>query len=251
MLTQYRPPAYMTGCSQAVWSRGEPMLVRNYDYRPEACEGVFLHAAWNGARTLVASDCLWGALDGMNEHGLVVSLAFGGRRQVGDGFGIPLILRYALETCRTASEAALVLQRVPSHMSSNVSLLDASGERVVAAVAPDRSTSIVREDVATNHQRASGWSRYAESTHSAERERCLLSLLADDALTADDFAERFLLPTLHATRYERGFGTLYTCIYRPLTRRASYLWPDRRVEQSMDAFEPRELVVELGVPAEA
>jgi predicted choloylglycine hydrolase len=27
----------------------------------------------------------------VNERGLVVSLAFGGRREVGDGFGIPLI----------------------------------------------------------------------------------------------------------------------------------------------------------------
>ena len=30
----------------------------------------------------------------MNEYGLVVALSFGGSREVGDGFGIPLILRY-------------------------------------------------------------------------------------------------------------------------------------------------------------
>ncbi|NJO37461.1 MAG: hypothetical protein HC871_07380, partial [Rhizobiales bacterium] len=31
-LSHYRPPAYLTGCSQAIWSGELPMLVRNYDY---------------------------------------------------------------------------------------------------------------------------------------------------------------------------------------------------------------------------
>ena len=37
------------------------------------------------------SDCLWGLLDGMNDDGLGVSLTFGGRRVLGDGFGIPIV----------------------------------------------------------------------------------------------------------------------------------------------------------------
>ena len=45
------------------------------------------------------SDCLWGLLDGVNDAGLAVSLTFGGRRDVGDGFAIPLVVRYLLETC--------------------------------------------------------------------------------------------------------------------------------------------------------
>jgi predicted choloylglycine hydrolase len=246
MLSLYRPTPYVTGCSQAVWSRGEPVLVRNYDYHPRAFEGTFLHSAWNGTRTLVASDCLWGVLDGLNEHGLVVSLAFGGRREVGDGFGIPLILRYVLETCRTVAEAAAVLERVPSHMSYNVSLLDTSGERAVAAVAPDRSTSISREDVATNHQRGAAWSRYDRFTHSAERERYLAELLANPELSAEDFAQRFLGAPLYNTRYDRAFGTLYTAVYRPRESVAHYLWPGHRVEKSLESFEPGELVVRLG-----
>jgi len=249
MLSLYRPTPYITGCSQAVWSRGAPMLVRNYDYHPGACEGTFLHSAWSGTRTLVASDCLWGVLDGINEHGLAVSLAFGGRREVGDGFGIPLILRYALETCRTAAEAAVVLQRVPSHMSYNVSLLDAGGERAVAAVAPDRSTSIAREDVATNHQRAVEWSRHDRFTRSAERERYLGELLADPELSPEAFVKRFLRPPLYNTRYDRAFGTLYTAVYRPLSREARFLWPTQQVEQAIERFEPSELVVRLGARA--
>ena len=32
-------------------------------------------------------DCLWGLLDGVNDAGLALSLTFGGRPQVGAGFG--------------------------------------------------------------------------------------------------------------------------------------------------------------------
>ena len=42
------------------------------------------------------SDCLWGLLDGINDAGLAVSLAFGGRA-TREGFGIPLVVRYLLE----------------------------------------------------------------------------------------------------------------------------------------------------------
>ena len=77
-------------------------------------DGLILHTAWAGGRVIASIDCLWGCLDGMNEAGLAVSLSFGGRRAVGDGFGIPIVLRYVLEFCRTAADAADVLRRVPA-----------------------------------------------------------------------------------------------------------------------------------------
>ena len=78
-----------------------------------------------GTPVLAMSDCGWGAIDGINAAGLSVSLAFGGRTAVGEGFGIPLVLRYSLQTCETTAEAGAVLTRVPSHMSYNVTVLDA------------------------------------------------------------------------------------------------------------------------------
>jgi len=53
MLSVYRPTPLLAGCSQAVWSRTRPMLVRNYDYHPDACEGTFLASAWNPVRVMV------------------------------------------------------------------------------------------------------------------------------------------------------------------------------------------------------
>jgi predicted choloylglycine hydrolase len=244
MLSLYRPTPYLTGCSQAVWTRGRPLLVRNYDYHPGACEGTLLRTAWTGTRVLASSDCLWGVLDGVNEHGLCVALSFGGRRVVGEGFGIPLVLRYLLELCRTTAEASEILLRVPSHMAYNVSLLDASGEHAVAILAPDRAPAVLPLAVATNHQHQVEWTRHDELTRSAERERLLAERLADEELGSDAFVEGFLRAPLFATRYDRGFGTLYTAAYDPAARRAEFLWPHHRWAQSLDDFEEGELLVE-------
>jgi len=106
-LSLWCPPAFITGCSQAAWTRegSDPVLVRNYDYPASRLEGIVYLTAWGGRRVIGMSDCLWGLLDGMNEEGLTISLAFGGRPVVGDGFGIPLVMRYVLQTCSTVDEA--------------------------------------------------------------------------------------------------------------------------------------------------
>ena len=244
MLSLYRPAPYLAGCSQAVWVRDDPMLVRNYDFHPAKCEGTFLLSSWRGARVLAASDCLWGALDGMNEHGLVVALSFGGSRRVGDGFGIPLILRYVLECCRSVADASDVLQRVPSHMAYNVSLLDAAGEYGVAYMAPGRDTTVERHAIAVNHQPGVKWTGYARLTRSADRERFLQARLGDPGLTQEALKAMFLEPPLRSHRYARGVGTLYTVAYHPRGLRAEYLWPRGRIERSFDGFSGDELVVD-------
>lgn len=243
MLSLYRPAPYIAGCSQAVWSRGKPLLVRNYDFHPASCEGVFLNSAWLGKRVLAASDCLWGALDGMNEDGLAVALAFGGRPVVGDGFGIPLLLRYVLEQASSVRQAAGLLKRLPCHMSYNISLLDSSGAHAVVQVAPDRRTRVLEVPVATNYQRPDEWSRYEAFSRSVERESYLKQKLRQRRLAADDFVRLFLEPPLYQRRYARSFGTLYTVAYSPTDLRVEYLWPGGQVESSLESAEERELVV--------
>jgi len=100
-LSLWQPPPFVSGCTQALWTRDRPALVRNYDFPPELCDAVLLHGRFTSMTTLSMSDCLWGVLDGVNQDGLCVSLAFGGRRAVGEGFGIAIVLRYILETCRS------------------------------------------------------------------------------------------------------------------------------------------------------
>lgn len=99
MLTQWCLPAFApAGCSQAVVLDPEPTLLRNYDYHPDLFECVSLSTDYLQP-VIGTSDCLWGLLDGMNGHGLAVSLTFGGDRRTGPGFGIPLVVRYLLEVC--------------------------------------------------------------------------------------------------------------------------------------------------------
>lgn len=243
MLSSYCPTPFLSGCSQACWTRGDPMLVRNYDYNPAMSEGVFVRSQWLGTNVMAASDCLWGVLDGVNEHGLVVALAFGGRQAVGKGFGIPLILRYVLETCGSTEDAIAVLRRVPSHMAYNVSVLDAGGRRVVVFVGPDRPVAVMERDVATNHQQIGDWPRYARVSRSVERLEFLEKHVGDPGLGADEFMALFLEPPLYKTAYGRGRGTLYTASYSPGTRAAAYSWPGARVDQALDRFEERDLVV--------
>ncbi len=126
-LSMYCPPAYMTGCSQLAWNQNETFLIRNYDYSPALFEGVLLYTGWLKP-VIGISDCSWGLLDGMNGDGLAASLSFGGRNVVGDGFGIPIIIRYILETCTNTKEAVEKIKKIPSYMAYNVTFIDASGK---------------------------------------------------------------------------------------------------------------------------
>lgn len=245
-LSFYCPPRYLAGCSQAVWQGDEPLLVRNYDYNADAFDGVVLKTRWNGRGVIGTSDGLFGLVDGMNDLGLAVSLTFGGRREVGDGFGVPLILRYVLQTCRTIEEAAEVLKRVPCHMSYNVTVLDAQRRYLTAYLTPDRPAIMTHAAVATNHQERVEWSSHARFTATVERERYLLQRLTLHPETQDKFIRSFLQPPLYSTAFSSGFGTLYTAAYQPRQRQLDIHWPGRSWTKSFDAFE--EDAVRLSFP---
>jgi len=122
-------------------------------------------------------DCLWGLLDGINDAGLAVSLTFGGRPQVGEGFGIPLVIRYVLQTCGTTEEAMRALRRIPVHMSYNVTAMDRDGQRATVYLAPDRPAHVTSLAVATNHQGTVEWAPYAAAIRTVERHERLTELV--------------------------------------------------------------------------
>ncbi|MBB3329445.1 putative choloylglycine hydrolase [Halomonas campaniensis] len=246
-LSLYQPPPYITGCSQAVLARpGATLLARNYDYPPELCEGTILYTHWNERRVIAMSDCLWGVLDGMNDRGLAVSLAFGGRQVVGEGFGAPVILRYLLEFCDTVPEAAEVLSRVPTHMAYNITVADASGRYVTAMIAPDRRASIRRVPVATNHQKRIEWYAHALASETLIRERQLSILVDDEATSEERLVAAFSAPPLFRHDYRRGLGTVYTAFYRPREGRACFHWPGMNLDLSFDDFPEERITVRYG-----
>jgi predicted choloylglycine hydrolase len=235
-LSLYRPPAYLTGCSQIAWTQGRPMLARNYDYSPALCEGQLLLSAWHGRRVMAMTDCLWGVLDGVNESGLAISLTFGGRPVVGDGFGVPLVLRYVLEFCERTKDAIAQLTRIPIHMAYNVTILDRAGDFATLMLAPDRLPAITRLPIAANHQMQVEWADYARATATLERERFLFQRLNEPGMNESKLLANFLQPPLYTSAFERNFGTLYTAAYWPAEGAMSLLWPGDRLDQSLAGF---------------
>ncbi|MBF9059446.1 hypothetical protein HKCCSP123_09665 [Rhodobacterales bacterium HKCCSP123] len=235
-LSFYCPPRYLAGCSQAIWPGEEPLIVRNYDYSAEAFDAFLLKTRWQGRGVMGMSDGLFGLVDGMNDAGLAVSLTFGGRQAVGEGFGVPLILRYVLQTCETTEEAGRALLRVPCHMSYNVTVLDASRRFLTAYLAPDRPTVLTHAAVATNHQDRVEWQSHARLTATVERERFLLQRLTLHPETPEKFIATFLRPPLYSLAFDAGFGTLYTAAYRPRARAMEVMWPGSVWQKSFDDF---------------
>jgi predicted choloylglycine hydrolase len=250
-LSMYRPPGFVVGCSQAAFDgvgrAGGPILVRNYDYPASRAEGIIISTAWTGRRVIGMSDCLWGLLDGVNDAGLAASLTFGGRPAVGDGFGIPLVMRYVLEVCEDVPQACRVLSRIPVHAAQNVTVLDRSGDFATVRLSPDREPEVLTVPIATNHQHRGDWPAYAAAVQTYERERRLLELLRTSGMTRDRLIDAFLSPPLYRTRYARG-ATLYTAVYDPVAGRAEYVWPQRRIVESFDRFVSASHVQSYGEP---
>jgi predicted choloylglycine hydrolase len=246
-LALWNPPPFLTGCSQAIVLDGGPALIRNYDWDHRLFDGVVAKTAYTGRRVLGMLDCLWGLLDGVNDAGLAVSLTFGGRPQVGEGFGIPLVIRYLLEVCATADEAVQVLRRVPVHMSYNVTVLDRRGQWATVYVAPDRPPRVTDRAVTTNHQGSVEWAPYTTAIRSVEREQRLEELLAH-GVGVVGLIEACLRPPLYATRFHHGFGTLYTAEYRPGDGIVRYHWPQRSWEHSLDNVKTDSIQLQLGTP---
>lgn len=235
-LSLYCPPAYLSGCSQAVWTGDEALLVRNYDYSDKAFDAVVQRSEWGPRKVLGTSDCLIGLVDGVNDAGLAVSLTFGGRRVVGEGFGVPIILRYILETCDSAEQAGQVLSRIPTHMAYNVTALDADRKRVTVMMSPDRKPVVTNAAVATNHQARVEWVQHARATATVERERFLLNRLTLHPESQGKFISAFLRPPLYSLAYDRGFGTLYTAALWPGRGEMAYRWPEIEWRFAIDGF---------------
>jgi predicted choloylglycine hydrolase len=211
-------------------------MVRNYDYAPSAFDALLLHSRWQGRAMMGTSDGLWGLVDGVNDAGLALSLTFGGRRVVGNGFGVPLILRYVLQTCRSAEEAGEALARIPCHMSYNVTALDRKRRFLTAYLAPDRPAVMTHAAVATNHQERVEWDGHARFTATVERERYLLQRLTLHREPKEKFIAAFLRPPLYSTAFAHGFGTLYTAVYEPRRRAMRLCWPGVSWSLHLDSF---------------
>ena len=243
-LSMWCPPPYMGGCSQAVWTKASPTLVRNYDFDPRYFDGRMRYTEY--CKPVIGiQDSGWGLLDGMNADGLAVALAFGGRKVTGIGFGIPIILRYVLETCSNVAEGCTVLSRLPVHMAYNVTLVDKTGNYATVYLNPDRPPQVVYQAAAANHQHQVEWDEYAAFTNTIERKHTLEQYLADPKMTRAALVRKFLKSPLYSQQYLRGFGTLYTAVYDVGRGNVKVIWPEKQVEASFRKFGEQEVQIIL------
>lgn len=243
-LSMWCPPPYLAACSQLAWTKGDPTLVRNYDYNPRFFDGKLLYSNW--LRPVIGMlDSTWGLLDGMNADGLAASLSFGGRKVVGEGFGIPLVLRYVLETCTTVEEACAALSRIPVHMTYNVTVMDRKGDYATVYLAPDRPPQVLHDPVGTNHQHVVEWDEYGTFTHTLARKRYLEDAIAAPKMDLNGIMKCFLAPPLYQQQYFRSFGTLYGAAYNVKKGTVTLFWPEKRTTNGFKNYKERELHVHL------
>ena len=240
-LSFWSPPRYLVNCSQmALVDDDGPVLIRNYDLDPALNEATLLKTGWHGHDVIGMVEGMAGLSDGMNRAGLALSLTFGGRVERENGFGIPLIMRYVLETCRDVRDAIAAFRSIPSHMSYNITMIDRSGACATIMISPDRPLIVQAEAWATNHQLGVEWPRHGRLSRTLERGEHLQSLLTQGGHTGAGIAQQFLHPPLHTREYDEGFGTVYTAVYRPLAGTMSLGWGDGAVHAfGFDSFPAR------------
>jgi len=230
-------PPLFSGCSVLALPAPRPALVRSYDFTETFFDAVIARTRWTGRSVVAMTDGTGGGcLDGINEDGLAAALTFGGRIAHGEGFAIPLIIRYVLETCAVVSDAVKKLSRLPCSGVHNVIVQDRSGASAVVYLRPDAPAAVSYEPMTTNHQEVLTCDPTNPSSSSGRKTR--LSELQDEE--TDIVAQQFLNPPLYHQNYSDWFGTLYTAVYRPADRSVSYLWPDDKWEQSIENFEEGE-----------
>ncbi|MBB6734834.1 C45 family autoproteolytic acyltransferase/hydolase [Cohnella zeiphila] len=223
MIAMHNLRPFFSGCSNSISLRsGYPTLIRNYDFATDGFSGVFRYEPTpDGGWIIGSAECGWGYLDGLNHHGLAVAITFGGSFEVGDGFSIPIIVRYLLRTCATVPEAAERLNALPHRLVQNLSLLDRDGRYCVVYASPDQVTAEHGLLCCTNHQQ-----RIQESGHvehgTVERFDHLFKRAGDVS------PEVFLEPPLHSKRFSDQFGTLYTVEIDPRSGTVHYHWLEGR-----------------------
>ena len=240
-LSHWRPTPFFSGCSMVAWPGvGGPALVRNYDYVPALCDTTLLTTRWTSQRVTAMSDCVWGALDGVNEHGLAVALSFGGRRVHGEGFSVTIALRYVLELCRDVADAVEALRRIPIDLAYNIALVDRAGSAAVVWVSPDRPAIVTHGICAANRQGETEWPEHADLSATVAREAVLAAAVAEPGTTLAGLEQRFLSEPLYRSPAETAWSTVYTASYDTTAPSVRLLWPDDEWRIDLTATEDAE-----------
>lgn len=229
----HNPPVDFVGgsCSQVVVmpshsADGHLRVARNYDFNHRMTEMRLALTRIEGqAAHLGFSELQFGRYDGLNEHGLCVTMSGGAPLAPVEPGGCMFwsLIRTVLDRCATVAEALAVIEGIPLSFNLNLVLADRTGEAALVEMASShRAVKRIREGtlVATNHFALPGMKPHDvnRTWNSVERVRIVQQRLGWEGprITADALRDLLGKPFpegLCVHDFSGYFGTLWSEIF--------------------------------------
>lgn len=203
------------GCSSVV---NRNMLVRNYDFSPEAYDARFVFIQpREGYASVGHSLHVMGRTEGVNEKGLAIALHFVNSKDTQNGLTAASVIRIILDTCKNTEGAVNLIKELPHSWSYNFSIVDSEGNSVVVEESPFDVKIRENEGMlfCTNHFQRRDMSIHNRENLEGTKER--LNYLSQNHLEKMDVREIFNAfradKPLYDEKYNEFFGTLHTFAY--------------------------------------
>jgi predicted choloylglycine hydrolase len=125
-------------------AEGRTLVGRSYEFGVDTEDMRLCTLQANNKFAFIGSSLIFfGYTEGMNEHGLVVTMSAGGmptgleagmRASIQDGFQFWFVIRAVLERCKTVDEAIRLIKEIPNCGNPNLIVADKSGEAALIEI---------------------------------------------------------------------------------------------------------------------
>ena len=220
-------------CSQmaalpSITKNGHLLIGRSYEFVHDDEKNLVVIDADNYPAHIGFSLFLFGRFDGINEHGLTVTMSSCefGQPSYGEGLWFPLVLRAILDNCTKVDEAVYLLKQMPVRCCANILIADRYGDAVLAEIicyGDNRKISLRRSDeylISTNHYVNYDMLKYDNNhgKHSEMRYQAIEKLLRKEKGEISESHIKSLLSKkipndVCCSYYEDGLGTLHSMLF--------------------------------------
>ncbi|PKO02419.1 MAG: hypothetical protein CVU43_07840 [Chloroflexi bacterium HGW-Chloroflexi-5] len=219
-------------------AEGRTLVGRSYEFGVDTEDMRLCTLQANNKFAFIGSSLIFfGYTEGMNEHGLVVTMSAGGmptgleagmRASIQDGFQFWFVIRAVLERCKTVDEAIQLIKEIPTCGNPNLIVAGKSGEAALIEVfGPHKAVKKIESKTteqmisSTNHFNLPEMEPYrdpvwvnSQTRYDAIQTRLSgpqkVSKQAIKSLLSDEYPNG-----LACHFYEEWFGTLRSMIFDP------------------------------------
>lgn len=250
-MTYLRPSCSHAALPPVKTAVGRPLLARNYEFHDDAEDFTLIKTCPDGKYTHLGTSVLcFGRDDGLNEHGLAVTMSSCGfpvgpnqgmRKPALKGLQFWAVIRTLLERCKNTEEAVSCLQDMPIAYNMNLILLDRLGHGALAETLDGRLEVRCLDSEgespylhATNHPVLESMISLEPQAmnHSLVRYERIKEILDQPGLvTVDELKNMLLSPYPHGLcchYYNDFFGTTKSMIIDPEDGTIDLCWGGRK-----------------------